>query len=181
MFYWSLHGVSGAMNRPNPPHGTIHFSTHSFLKSACALFFGAALMVPCAAGESRFTAPGLPSFETNEGVVNLAWEGPEGVTFELQQSSDPGFSASETRTRYQGADPGSVVSGLPAGSHHFRIRAINADGTAGEWSAPLEVRVDFMATGWVVTLLIAGAAIFLATLTAIITGHLRTREAHAES
>ncbi len=153
------------------------------------MFFGAALLVPCPAGAARFTAPDLADdqryFEADEGVVNLAWEAPEAVAFELQQSPDPEFPEAETRTRtrtrYQGTDPGSVVSGLPAGSHHFRIRAITTDGTPGEWSVPLEVRVEFMATGWVVTLLIIGAAIFLATLTAIITGHLRTRQAHAAS
>ena len=143
-------------------------------------------MVPSPASEVRFTAPELPPdrtfFETNEGVVNLAWESDgAGDAYELQQSSDPAFSEPETRTRYEGSDPGSVISGLPEGSHHFRIRTITADGPPGAWSAPLEVRVEFMATTWVVTLLIFGAAVFLATLTAIITGHLRTRLAPAES
>ena len=177
----SIRRVHDAPPRPNPPHGTIHLPTHRFFKSACALFFGAVLVVPCPAGETRFTVPDSAPFTTNEGVVNLLWEGPEEATFELQQSPSPEFPEAKTRTRYQGPDPGSVVSGLPDGSHHFRVRAITADGTPGEWSAPLEVRVEFMATMWVVTLLIGGAAIFLATITVIITGHLRTRQAHAES
>ncbi len=142
-------------------------------------------MVPCVAGEARFIAPELDKdlsyFGTNEGVVNLAWDGPEGATFELQQSSSPEFPEMETRTRYQGTDPGSVISGLPAGTHYFRIRDLPTDGTPGEWSAPLEVRVEFIATQWVVVLISCGALIFLATLAAIITGHLRTRQAHAAS
>jgi len=142
-------------------------------------------MVPCVAGEVRFISPELDEdlsyFGTNEGVVNLAWDGPEGATFELQQSPSPEFPETETRTRYQGTDPGSVISGLPQGTHYFRIRDVPTNGTPGEWSAPLEVRVEFMATIWVATLLIAGAAIFLATITAIVTGHLRTRQAHTAS
>jgi len=139
-------------------------------------------MVPCIAGEARFTHPDGRVVESNEGVVNLAWEADADIAaFELQQSPDPEFPEAETRTRYQGPDPGSVVSGLPAGSHHFRVRHISADGAHGEWSAPLEVRVEYMATQWVVTLLVFGAIVFLATLTAIITGHLRSRTPPAES
>lgn len=141
-------------------------------------------MVPGHAGDARFTGPEfqepLRFIETNQGVANFSWTGPEAATFELQQSPDPAFPESETRTRYQGNDPGSVISGLPAGSHHFRIRAIAHDGIPGEWSTPVEVRVEFMATRWVVTLLVFGGVVFFATLAAIITGHLRTRQSHAE-
>ncbi len=136
-------------------------------------------MTPCAGESARFTAPELPPeatyFSTNEGVVNLAWEGPDKATFELQQSPDPEFPGDDTRTRYQGTDPGSVVTGLPAGSHYFRIRSVPADAPPGEWSAPLEVRVEFIATRWVILLLISGAIVFLATLAAILRGHLRSR------
>ena len=139
-------------------------------------------MVPCVADAARFTNPEEPIFETNQGVVNLAWEADtEGTAFELQQSSDRAFPESETRSRYQGPDPGSVISGLPEGSHHFRVRHIPVEGAPGEWSNPVEVRVEYMGTIWVITLLIFGAAVFLATLTAIITGHLRTRKSTAES
>lgn len=141
-------------------------------------------MVPCAAGDTRFTAPELPPdgkfFETNEGVVNLAWEGPEGATFELQQSPDPAFPEPGTGTRYLGPDPGSVISGLPEGTHYFRVRDVPTNGTPGEWSGPLEVRVEFMATKWVVTLLIFGAVVFFTTIATIITGHLRSRQSPAE-
>lgn len=167
---------------PNPPHGTIHFPKPHFLRFACALILGAALMVPCIAGAARFTSPGDSVFETNQGVVNLAWDvDTEGVAFELQQSPNSAFPESETRTRYQGPDPGSVISGLPEGSHHFRVRHVPAEGIPGEWSDLVEVRVEYMATKWVVTLLIFGAIVFLATLTAIITGHLRTRKSLAKS
>lgn len=168
--------------RPKQTHGTIHFPKPHFPKSACALILGAAFLVPSLAAAAQFTQPEEPVFEAKEGVVNLAWKTDvEGAVFELQQSSDPAFPDVETRTRYQGPDPGSVISGLPEGRHHFRVRPIPAEGTPADWSAPVEVRVEYMPTKWVVTLLIFGALVFIATLTAIITGHLRTRQAPAAS
>lgn len=127
--------------------------------------------------EIRFTSPAEKETEVSEGVINLAWEasadGPPGV-FELQESSAAAFPEEGTRLRYRGPDRGSVVSGMAEGDRYFRVRAIQADGTAGGWSETVHVKVRYMPRGKVMVLLSLGAVAFVATLTALFAGHFQS-------
>lgn len=110
--------------------------------------------------------------DSNDGAVTLQWPAPDG-TIELQQASEPAFQ--HPLSRYTGSDPGSVITGLPEGQHYFRLRQVNTPAPSGPWSAPLEVRVEFMDRGHLILLLSLGAIVVLLTVGTIITGHYRTR------
>lgn len=143
---------------------------------AGAVFFGGASLVPANA-EIRFTSPAESETVVTEGVINLAWEATgdqESAVFELQESSAAAFPEEKSRIRYRGPDRGSVVSGMAEGGHHFRVRAVKADGTASEWSAPVHVEARYIPKEKVVWLLSMGGLVFVATLTALFAGHFRS-------
>lgn len=132
-----------------------------------------------AVAEIRFTSPAEERYQTTEGIVTLAWEASGNSApefFELQQSSDPSFPEGKTRIRYRGVDSGSVVSGLGEGIHHFRVHTVEPGDGEGksEWSAPVAVEVTYMEKPKVLLLLASGAAVFFATLAALIIGHFRS-------
>lgn len=107
---------------------------------------------------------------SDNGTVNLSWEKPPNLAIELQQSSTADFL--EPVVRYRGTDPGSVITGLPEGVHHFRIR----DAASGEWSPPLAVTVEFFPQAKLWTILGIGAVVVLVTIATIIAGHFKTRK-----
>jgi hypothetical protein len=118
---------------------------------------------------------------TSEGHATLAWEMPgdaqRGVpdlTFELQQSTEPGFPS--PRLRYAGPDWALFVSGLREGETYFRVRARDANGTVGPWSQPITVDVAYPGRGQVLLLLAVGCVVFVATTAAIVAGRLSDRE-----
>jgi hypothetical protein len=126
----------------------------------------------------RFVDAGVVS--TNEGHVTLRWSLPEGsdattsgLTFELEQSRDPGFG--NLRLRHRGPERAVFVSGLLDGRNYFRVRAVPAGSPAGPWSEVLLVEVDYPSRGQVVLLLVVGCLVFAGTITAIVVGWLRTR------
>ncbi len=135
------------------------------------LFFGsvgAALAAPPAIDFSMRPAADAP-LASSDGTVTLAWdELPPSHTVELQQSDSADFSRAQTR--YAGADAGSVLTGLPEGVHHFRVRAVGPAGTTGPWSEALAVDVTFMARGKLFLLLGLGGVVVLMTIGAILFG-----------
>lgn len=128
------------------------------------LFLHAGLLVHAV----EFVKPG-PDTVSEDGVVALGWSdaGAPGDEFELQQASDPGFS--DVKTRYEGPDRGSVITGLAEGEYFFRVRTAGA----GAWSPPVKVTVKYMGMGLVWTLMGVGIVVFIATVGAILRGHFR--------
>lgn len=111
----------------------------------------------------------------DDGQITLSWESShDSQVVELQQGSTDRFS--DPVLRYVGADHGSVITGLPEGSHFFRIRALDADRQAGPWSKPFEVKVAYMERSQVIRLLIIGGLIVVSTVVAILAGHFRKGE-----
>lgn len=106
---------------------------------------------------------------SDNGTVTLSWEKPESLEVELQQSDSEDFS--KATTRYQGTDPASVITGLPEGTHYFRI----ADATTSEWSAPLAMKVEFFPRWKLWLILTIGAGVVLATIGTIVAGHFTTK------
>lgn len=106
---------------------------------------------------------------SDNGTVTLSWEKDPAIAVELQQADDESFSAPQTR--YTGTDPGTVVSGLPEGTHWFRVRAADAE----PWSAPLPVTVAFIPRGKLFLLLGIGGVVVVATIAMIVAGHFNTR------
>lgn len=107
---------------------------------------------------------------SDNGTVTLRWEKAPAAAIELQQSSDEDFG--DPVTRYQGTDPGSVITGLPEGVHYFRIR----ETASGEWSQALAMRVEFFPRAKLWAILSLGAAVVLATIATILAGHLKHRK-----
>lgn len=114
---------------------------------------------------NRDAIEGAPSAN---GTVTLAWSDAGDGLFELQQATEGGFA--DPVVRYEGPDAGSVVSGLPEGVHFFRVRR-----SGGDWSPAVAVRVEFVPRRKLFTLLGLGGVVVLATVAAIVAGHLSTR------
>ena len=113
-----------------------------------------------------------------DGMVDLQWtKGESAETYELEEAV-PG-SPQEFHPRYSGSDLSSVRTGLAEGSHRFRVRAIDAAGTAGPWSETLVVKVTYMSHDRLILLLILGGCVVLATVSAITHGHFTHRKRQA--
>ncbi|MEP4048427.1 MAG: fibronectin type III domain-containing protein [Luteolibacter sp.] len=111
----------------------------------------------------------LESAVSDNGTVTLSWKKPDSLIIELQQSSSEDFT--ETTTRYRGTDPASVITGLPEGTHYFRI----ADASTSEWSAPLAMKVEFFPRWKLWLILSIGAGVVLATIGTIVVAHFITK------
>jgi hypothetical protein len=116
----------------------------------------------------------LPT-HVDEGHITLSWREGAGAakhdttaSYELEQSETADFVAS--RRVGVGADTQSFVSGLPSGSHYFRIRHVLADGARGPWSKVHSVEVVHHPLGLSIALMAAGAIVFLLTTSFIVTG-----------
>lgn len=120
---------------------------------------------------------GDESLSTSDGTVTLSWESKaDSAVVQLQQGDSPEFLDSEMR--YEGADPGSVLTGLPEGTHFFRIRLVDQAGEAGPWSPALGATVQFMDRGQLFWLLGLGGVVVVMTAGAIIAGVTRPEPKH---
>jgi hypothetical protein len=117
--------------------------------------------------------------ESEEGKAVIEWSPteaspPSDLEYQLQQSTRVDFG--DAKTLYEGPDLGTVVTGLAEGDYFYRVREILGPGSAGEWSAPLTVRVVYPGRGFVSLLMGLGLVVFIATVAAIAIGH--TRASH---
>jgi hypothetical protein len=130
-------------------------------------------------GVTIVNAPESGIILSEEGKTVIEWV-PEEIShrpdleFELQQSTRPDFK--NTKTLYQGPDLGTVVTGLAEGNYFYRVREVTGEGTAGEWTEPLTVRVVYPGRRAVTLLLVLGSCVLMATLAAVGFGHLRTAD-----
>lgn len=115
--------------------------------------------------------------QTEQGYAQLNWGDEEldsaSITYELQQSRTEDFA--EPRTLYRGQDMASFVSGLPSGETWYRVRVLEGETPAGPWSPKLVVVVEYQSTAFVVTWLIIGLVVFVATVAAVVGGHARMK------
>lgn len=102
---------------------------------------------------------------SDNGTIKLAWTKGGAVSVELQQAAEPEFTT--PTTRYRGQDAGSVLTGLPEGTHWFRLRAEGSE----VWSEPLEVKVAFVSRRTLFLLLGIGLVVVVATVVTIISSH----------
>ncbi len=115
--------------------------------------------------------------------VSLSWEAkpeddvPDDRTFvfTLQQAGSADFS--DPRILYEGRDRSSFRGGLPEGDVFFRVRAADDNGTAGEWSRPLQVRVAYQSMRDAFVLFAIGGVVVLATVVLVVAGSRKDREA----
>lgn len=142
-----------------------------------AIVLLASVLVSAAPAKPRFADSGVVS--TNEGHATLRWSLPGGddpdtdVAFELQQSRDREFS--DPHGRHAGPERAFFVSGLRGGRTYFRVRAAVPGSSAGPWSDPLVVEVDYPGRSQVILLLVVGCVVFGATVVAITVGWARNR------
>ena len=125
---------------------------------------------------AEFVATDGDRWTTREGTTDLAWriDGEGDASFELQQSADGAFTAPVVR--YRGSDSATFISGLAAGTHHFRVRAVGAAGEPGPWSGPVVVEVRYADRRLVTVLMLVGTIVFTATVGVIVKGSLDTRD-----
>jgi len=122
-------------------------------------------------GGQAFAAPVLVTDTglSTAGYYRLSWVEDGGRDFELQEASSDAFSI--PRTLYQGPDTATLLSGRADGTRFYRVRDLQADGTASPWSNTVEVRVGHHSLTRAFLFFSVGLAIFLATLLTIIRGH----------
>lgn len=114
------------------------------------------------------------SLVSEDGVVSLAWAAaPAPWVVVLQQDAAAEFT--DPVVRYRGPDKGSVLTGLPEGVHHFRLRREHPTTGAGAWTDPLRVEVTFMDRSRLFGFLGLGGIVVLATAGTIISGYFRHR------
>lgn len=81
-------------------------------------------------------APAVKNPDTSSGGIRLRWGslGPD-ITYQVQVARDPAFTAMEAELTAQ--EPTVLLPRPPeAGSHYVRIRGIDREGQAGEYSVP---------------------------------------------
>lgn len=115
--------------------------------------------------------------------MDLAWslpagpgtpdEGEPALRYELEQALDASFS--DATLRYAGPDAASVLTGLREGAHHYRVRAVDAEGAPGPWSEPLVITVEYMGRRTLFVLLATGAVVASLTIAATVSGFLKNR------
>lgn len=130
------------------------------------------VLAPLALAPTAFADP--PSLSanpdvSNDGKVVLEFEKTENAEIELQQATDPDFT--DALTRYRGADPASVLTGLAEGDYYFRIRLTSEE----NWSAPVRVRVKFMKRGQLYLLLGTGLVVVAMIVLTILLGASQAR------
>lgn len=85
------------------------------------------------------------------GRVSFAWSGEPGQTFEFQLADDPGFS--RLLTAQSLAEPSLILDKPAPGTYFMRVRATDADGFVGAFSAPQ--RFEVLQSWWPFLLLLA--------------------------
>lgn len=105
---------------------------------------------------------------SDDGTIDLVWRGESGP-YELQQARDGSFA--DARTRYEGEDAETVLTGLADGIYHFRVREV----ANGEWSEPLVLNVESMNRGTLFLLLGTGAFVAVSTIGSIVYGYSKNR------
>jgi len=130
---------------------------------ALATVLGFAEADPGASGRPRLV---VNAVGTTDGHVQLEFEASppeaEGVQFQLEESDSLAFE--QPLLRYEGAEEGSFVSGLPAGMHHYRLRQrADQDATWGPWCDPVVVTIDphSLRTAW---LLFGGGGVLVSCI-----------------
>lgn len=116
------------------------------------------------------------------GYINLKWDTnitkakDMTIMYELEKSTKPTFKIPSQI--YMGYDKGTFISGLPEGTHYFRVRAVK-DKTEilTGWSKPIQVDVEYQSKTLTISLMISGGVIFLAIVLVVLVGnHLKRKE-----
>ena len=109
---------------------------------------------------------------TKSGFFKLSWaiEHSKGVKFKIIQSRDPSFE--NFKVKYEGPDLATFVSGLTDGEYYYRVRAISSkSGHRSAWSETLSVTVEHHSLKLAFTLMVIGAAVFIATTSLVLYGN----------
>lgn len=102
-----------------------------------------------------------PQAPNNTGAYRIAWRGPEGTTYRLEENG---------RVIYEGPHQASTVTGNPEGAYVYQVGV--ADGPhAGSWSVPCPVAVSPPSLSLALGLFGMGLLVFLSVLVVVIRGH----------
>lgn len=170
------------------------------MKVVAAWMMAALLASASAAQGQSATLPGPPAVSltsplldagpdaaSRDGNLSLLWRLPDSLA---DPASGRRSNPAATRWSFQveerigevstmidaGAYLSTALSGREDGVYQYRVRALDADGTPGPWSAPIELRVNHHPL-WLALLFFAiGGLVFLATATLIVAGHRLSRD-----
>lgn len=111
-------------------------------------------------------------FDENDSAVGGLPDGPR----TLRPLSNDSEIASTQRVIYEGALPTAFVSGLPDGTYHYRVDALDANGNLiARSNVPATVKVSHWSMWQSTVLLVIGAFVFLAVVVVIARGTLMHR------
>ncbi len=115
---------------------------------------------------------------SQNGALLLSWDADLSIgerEYELEEAGDPSFA--DAALRYRGTFPSFFISGRPDGARYFRVRSrdYGSDQAWSAWSQPKSVVVEHHDMRLALGLFCAGAAVFLATCTALLIGARRAR------
>jgi hypothetical protein len=121
---------------------------------------------PSASARADSSAFGTPSVkgDAKAGYATISWSAPkqatkQAVSFELQHARNASFG--DAKLRYRGPHQASMLSGLPDGTHYFRVRSLGKGGQPlASWSKPASFVVAHHSRRFALTLFGMGALVF---------------------
>ncbi len=142
-----------------------------FFKHTILIFFifSQHLLLAATIETPKFEVPS--QVNSNSGYIRLEWSSPSGgnVIYELEEAPSAEFS--NPQRIYEGPDLASFISGLPNGTYHYRVRAVNqSEETTSAWSEPVQLTVEHHPVSLALTLAALGALVFLLTAFVVIKG-----------
>ncbi len=106
------------------------------------------------------------------GYYHLRWKSADKhVNVELQEAVNAEFR--HANSLYQGRDRARIITGRSDGTYYYRIRALDVNGTAGDWSDIVKVQVKHHPLSRALGFFTVGAVVFLSILIAILIGNRR--------
>ncbi|MCA8944010.1 MAG: fibronectin type III domain-containing protein [Planctomycetes bacterium] len=149
-----------------------------------AWFVASLLALPLAAQgdlpRPRMEQPSPPPGPSTDGTLVLEWSVGDldeselrarGARFELEELHDD----DAPMVLDVGGHLATSLSGRDDGRYRYRVRAVGADGSRGEFSAPVERVVAHHPLGLALGLFAVGAVVFVATAGVVLVGHRRAR------
>ncbi len=106
---------------------------------------------------------GCPASSSNTGAYKISWQGPDGITYRLEENGE---------ILYEGLQKASTVTGRSAGHYTYRVGSLeNTERTISEWSEDCHVDVAPPTLGLALSLFSIGFLVFLSVLILVVRGH----------
>lgn len=105
--------------------------------------------------------PDCPQAPNNTGAYRIAWKGPAGPTYRLEENG---------QVIYEGPHLASTVTGNQEGAYVYQVGVVDGP-HAGAWSPPCPVAVSPPSLSLAFGLFGMGLLVFLSVLVVVVRGH----------